>query len=317
MPKLSVLMPTYNYGQYIEQAINSLLKQDFSDIEIIISDDCSTDNSTDVIEKLAKTNEKIRPFFQKSNLGMVANWNWCLEKAKGDYIMYLFADDFLRNTNALSKLIYPLTIDERVSASASARMIVDKYGAAMFVARDLRKPGVYSGEEVVRRCCEQVCNLVGEPSAVMFRKSAAVRGFDTTYRQLVDLEMWLHLASQGKFYFTDEPLIAFRKHEQQQTAQNASNPLTQTEMIRIVQEYLPKPRSFRQKAVFASICYELMYNAKKSPATLLSAEPFLDFLKSGAALMPILATATIFRIRKIIRSLTVSYEKRINTIKYR
>ena len=317
MPKLSVLMPTYNYGQYIEQAINSLLKQDFSDIEIIISDDCSTDNSKEIIKNLAKNNAKIKPFFQGSNLGMVANWNWCLEQAEGDYIIYLFADDFLRSTDALSRLISPLTIDARVSISASARMIVDKNGAPMFVARDLRRPGIYSGEEIVRRCCEQVCNLVGEPSAVMFRKSAAVRGFDTTYRQLVDLEMWLHLANQGKVYFTDEPLVAFRRHEQQQTALNASNPQTQTEMIRIVQEYLPKPSSYWQRAVFASICYELMYNAKKSPATLLSAEPFHDFLNSGAALIPIWATATTFRFRKIIRTLTVSYEKRINSVKYR
>src|SRR3974377_931912 len=99
-PKVSVLVPTYNYARYLPEAIESVLEQDFQDFEVLISDDCSTDGSAEVIARYAAKDSRIRFKIHPANLGMVENWNWCLSEARGDYIKFLFGDDRLAGREA-------------------------------------------------------------------------------------------------------------------------------------------------------------------------------------------------------------------------
>src|SRR5439155_20938433 len=84
-------------------------------------------------------------------------------------------------------------------------------------------------------------NIVGEPSAVMFRRSAAARGFSEAYAQLVDLEMWLHLLERGPLVFTPEPLCSFRRHPLQQTEANKETGVHNSEILRLVLDYGASP----------------------------------------------------------------------------
>jgi hypothetical protein len=79
---------------------------------------------------------------------------------------------------------------------------------------------VVSGGEAMNRCFFEG-NLIGEPTAVMFRKAQASRGFSADYNQAVDLEMWFHLLEQGDLAFLAQPLCAIRLHDDQQTVRNA------------------------------------------------------------------------------------------------
>lgn len=92
MPKVSVIIPTYNYDKYIEKAIDSVLDQTYRDIEIIVVDDGSTDNTREIIETRYK--ERVRYFYQE-NKGAPAARNIGLHKAKGEYVIFLDADDQL------------------------------------------------------------------------------------------------------------------------------------------------------------------------------------------------------------------------------
>jgi glycosyltransferase involved in cell wall biosynthesis len=89
LPFISVLIPTYNYGQFIKEAIDSILVQDYDNLEIIVVDDGSTDNTKEII----KNYPSIKYFYQE-NSGISAARNLCLEKASGEYIAWLDADDF-------------------------------------------------------------------------------------------------------------------------------------------------------------------------------------------------------------------------------
>ena len=93
-PKISVCIPTYNYAHYISFAVESILSQQFTDFELIIVDDCSKDNTEEIVSRFLCDK---RVSFEKNerNLGLVANWNKCLSKAKGEYIKFVFADDML------------------------------------------------------------------------------------------------------------------------------------------------------------------------------------------------------------------------------
>lgn len=93
--KISVIMLTYNHEKYIEKAVQSVCAQqgDFQ-LEIIIGDDCSTDNTAEVIDKLAAKHKKIKIFRPEKNIGMHANLKKCLSLAEGDYISMCEGDDW-------------------------------------------------------------------------------------------------------------------------------------------------------------------------------------------------------------------------------
>jgi hypothetical protein len=99
-----------------------------------------------------------------------------------------------------------------------------------------RRAEVVPGVEAIRRCLT-AGNRIGEPSAVLFRRRDAARGFDTSYRQLIDLEMWFHLLRKGDFAFVPEPLCRFRWHPGSETSRNVDALSFVPEFRRLVGEY--------------------------------------------------------------------------------
>ncbi len=263
-PKVSVLVPTYNYARFLPEAIESILAQDFTDYELIVSDDASTDDSAGIIRRYAARDPRIRAEFHPANLGMVANWNWCLQQARGEYVKYLFGDDLLCSPQALGRLVALLDADPRIVLAASARRIVDEHSRPVDVWNEFRSAGRQPGATVIARCLEENYNLIGEPSAVLFRRAAAARGFDPQWRQLVDLEMWLDLLGQGDFAYDPESLCGFRRHEQQQTVVNRRARVGPDEHLQLAVRHLDvfltgengRPGTFAQRrALFRLLHY--------------------------------------------------------------
>jgi glycosyltransferase involved in cell wall biosynthesis len=236
-PKVSVLIPTFEYGRFLPEAIESILAQDFRDFELIISDDCSRDDSGAVIRRYAERDCRIRYKLHERNLGMVANWNWCLKEARGEYVKFVFGDDSLPSIHALSKMVAMLDGEPRAVLAASARLILDESSKVTEVWDELGASGFQEGAGVIIRCMQQDRNLVGEPSALLFRRIPAERGFDPTFRQVVDQEMWFHLLQSGGVVYTPEPLCAFRRHPAQQTVVNEKEQVASSEVMRIVARY--------------------------------------------------------------------------------
>lgn len=94
--KVSVIVPVYNVEEYVAECIESILNQSLKEIEIIIVDDCSTDNSYHICRKYETDNpDKIRLFRHEKNLGLPSARNTGLKHAKGDYIGFVDSDDFI------------------------------------------------------------------------------------------------------------------------------------------------------------------------------------------------------------------------------
>lgn len=93
MPKVSIILPHYNHGNVIEEAINSITDQPFDDYEIILIDDTSNDGSIDIIKKLCSENGKIKLFENNTNLGTAKSLNLGVEEASGEYMVCRAADD--------------------------------------------------------------------------------------------------------------------------------------------------------------------------------------------------------------------------------
>ncbi len=238
-PKISVLIPTYNYGRYLHEAIDSVLAQDFHNYELIVSDDCSSDNTEEIISQY-KSDTRIRYYRHKKNLGMVENWNWCLSQARGEFIKFVFGDDKLSRPDALTKLLELMEDNPDATLAASARLIIDHNSDIFTIWNDLGKTGIYDGKKTIFRCLAENRNIIGEPSATLFRKKSADSGFNTRYRQLVDLEFWFQLIEKGDLIFSDEALCCFRKHPVQQTENNRLNGTAEVENIRIFLDFYKK-----------------------------------------------------------------------------
>src|SRR5208283_5386629 len=260
-PKISVCIPTYNYAHYISFAVESILSQQFTDFELLIVDDCSQDNTEEVVNRFLYDK---RVLFEKNerNLGLVGNWNKCLSKARGEYIKFVFADDMLASDNALGRMAGMLDLDPSVSLVASARHLIDSRSQIIGLTSLFPPDFIADGPEVIDRCLYEH-NVIGEPTVVMFRRADCARGFDERYQHLVDMEMWLHLLEKGRFAFIAEPLACFRVHSGQKTKQNLARSVHLDDLYLLLKEYLGKPYLHISPVMKFHLTFDVHYNSVK------------------------------------------------------
>lgn len=266
-PRVTVCMPSYNCASFLPAAIESVLGQSFADFELLIADDCSSDGSREIAARYAALDRRVVLRLRERNLGMVQNWNACLGEARGEYLKYLFSDDLLASKDALQEMVALLDADRDISLVASARNIIGDHQGEASIASAFPADKVLPGTEVINRCLLAQRNLVGEPSAVMFRKSQAGRGFDSSYSQFVDLEMWFHLLEQGRFGYLKEPLACFRMHADQQTKKNVRNLVHVEEMLLLLGAYGAKAYVTLGRRTREFLLYHQLYRIWKAHKT--------------------------------------------------
>lgn len=216
-PKVSVLIPTYNYAGYLDEAIQSVLNQTFTDFELIIVDDQSKDNTDEIVAKYLN-DPRVSYYKNPANLGLVGNFNQSLEYANGEYIKYLLADDKLHPT-LLEKFVAVMDSNPSVSLVTSYS---NTFGTVSKM-RELPMKGLQTGNTVIMECLRNgKGNWIGEPTVVMFRKrDLHVGQFNPEYICLVDLDMWLRLLMVGDCYIIPEALAYFRVHGVQASNKNS------------------------------------------------------------------------------------------------
>ena len=267
-PQISVCIPSYNHGRFLPQTIDSVLQQTCDDFEILVIDDCSTDETEAIVNSYALRNPRIRFIVNPENLGMVRNWNLCLAEARGKYIKYLFGDDLLLSREALQKMLSLFETEKSIFLVSSSRRIIDFESNTIGMKSPFKRDLIARGTKLINLCLAKQDNLIGEPTAVMFRKSDATRGFQSQYRQIVDLEMWFHLLEKGDFAYIREPLCAFRIHPRQQTINNRSNPLSVlNDVFQLNEEYLCKQYITISEFSKSYIKYDSLYRVWKLHVT--------------------------------------------------
>ncbi len=237
-PKVSVCIPTYNHAQFIEDAIGSVLVQTFDDYELIVIDNCSTDNTQEIVVPYLSRNPRIKYVRNDRNIGLGRNLNRCLNLATGKYVKILLADDVLEPA-CLEKSVKALDDHPDVALLTCARLIVDQRLRPVSVVAYSEKPEIIEGGRAIRNCFFRG-NLIGEPTAVLFRRELSTRGFDLEYRQVIDLEMWFHLLEQGNLLSLSTVLCKFRQHEHQGTQQNAREFAAVSDEVKLYNDYIRK-----------------------------------------------------------------------------
>ncbi|MBS0371365.1 MAG: glycosyltransferase family 2 protein [Proteobacteria bacterium] len=191
-------------------AIRSVLAQTWQDFELIVIDDASPDDTgTRVARYLG--DRRVRYLRNPSNLRAEGNWNRCLEEARGEYVKVLPHDDLIE-PDCLARQVAALDAHPDVVLSFASRHIIGKGDKPLFVKRAPWKSGRVAADEVLRACVRAGTNLIGEPGAVLFRRSAAERAgvFNASIPYVLDLDYWCRLLAHGDAWCDDAPLASFR-----------------------------------------------------------------------------------------------------------
>ncbi|NBU46987.1 MAG: glycosyltransferase [Flavobacteriales bacterium] len=222
-PIISVIIPNYNHAPYLKERIESVLNQSYSNFEVIILDDCSTDNSRDIIESF-RGHERIKHIeYNATNSGSTfKQWQKGLNLAKGEWIWIAESDD-VAHPEFLGKLTSEITPDCALIFCRSE------------IINELGKPATYLGCKHFpnNKYFNEIVNLTKEPdpihfltvemynfnhivnaSSAIFRKKEVpnLDYISTNFKLCGDWMFWIQIMDKAKFKFIDQDLNFFRTH---------------------------------------------------------------------------------------------------------
>lgn len=210
-PVVSVCIPVYNGERFIAQTIQSVLDQTFSDFELLISDNASTDGT--VVAIRAIEDPRIRLMQNETNIGPGRNYNRLLAEARGRYIKVLSADDYLM-PEALERMVAvfedPANAD--IVLVTARREVVDDNGDYLTSRGPRVSRKRMSGVHAIRQMARTGTNLVGETSATLFRAEMVdkIGTFLDDAPYCVDMDYWFRMLEQGDLYIIPQTLSAYR-----------------------------------------------------------------------------------------------------------
>lgn len=215
-PLVSICLPTYNYAHYLPEVISSCVNQTYERIEIIITDDASTDNSREVI--FSFDDPRIRFVQNPVRLGLVQNWNKAVALARGEIIKFIFADDYLAE-DAVEKFLAAFKEDPSIALVFSSCKQIDGEGRYLYTHQPYKESMRLSGRAEAKRCLLRG-NYIGSPSSVAVRTSVIKEAgaFNELLRSPADQEMWIRILLRGDGYFIAEPLVSVRIHQGSETS---------------------------------------------------------------------------------------------------
>lgn len=224
-PLVSVCVPTYNGARFLRRCLDSALEQNWRDLEVLVVDDGSGDETVAIARDYARRDTRVRVHVNPANLGLVDNWNRCVALTRGAWIKFLFQDDYLEpacvsrmleaagGEAALVAVRRDIVFEPGVPVSArrsyepftthaSLRAFfggAPRIGAAEFASHVVRWPHL---------------NCIGEPTAMMFHRSAFQRFglFNRHLAVLADWEYAARVAVHTGLAYVDDTLAAFRVH---------------------------------------------------------------------------------------------------------
>lgn len=207
-PLVSVCIPTFNGAEFIRQTLDSILCQTHKNLEIIIRDDCSTDDTAKILQSFVDNRIKIE--IASENTGGTQNWNCVTSDIKGKYLKVVCQDDIL-DQNCIEKEVQTLETNPTASFCWSRRRIINQRGQT--VLREIGEEpdsNLQYYPENIKGVVRSGLNHFGEPCCVMMRSEAFknTSGFEGKY--LIDFRMWLKLWEIGPAVSTCATLSAFR-----------------------------------------------------------------------------------------------------------
>lgn len=261
-PLVTIGIPNYNYSHYVINTIESAVNQTYSNIEVIIVDDCSTDNSVEVIEEWIKEYKGpvITKFIKNViNLGLSANCNIILKNSKGKYFQPLDADDWIL-PDKIAKQVSLLERSENTAMVYSNSSVINEEGkitnpdycARIHYDRNKMPQGKIKKDLLT-------FNFISLPSVLINTQYAReVGGFDDTL-QVQDYYLWLKLSERYDVIYTNEILAHYRVHESSMSNNSFTSPNSTDSVLRIKYNYYNDCNPSLKKIISRNIQFGAVY----------------------------------------------------------
>jgi glycosyltransferase involved in cell wall biosynthesis len=221
-PRVSVILPTRNRVSMLKQALRSVLEQEGVDLEVIVIDEASADETPAELRRISDW--RLVVIRNDAPKGVAAARNAAIDVARGEWIAFLDDDDVLAPDNFRMQL-----------ARAGSDQVVLLYSGRVEVDEELSPQHLTPArdpQDLARRML--IGNVVGPPSGVLVRADAldSVGGFDESFSALADWDLWIRVAELGSAAISPEPLLAYRRHPGSMTVARADEVLEEFERLR-------------------------------------------------------------------------------------
>jgi len=222
LPLVSVLIPTFNRAHYFRYALDSVLRQTYANIEIVITDNSTNDETYNIVQPFLQDYPSIKYYRNPENIGPVLNFIKAYELSSGEYINFLMDDDMF-HPNKIEKMMpyFINDLNKEISLVTSHRSFVDQNGNlipdTIYNKQRFHTVAVLNGKQAGDPIISEF-NWIGVPSTTLFRREAlpAKEEFGTfsgrMYRCGVDCAAWLTLLQKGKMVYIPEVLSYIRLH---------------------------------------------------------------------------------------------------------
>ncbi len=230
---VSVVIPAYNHRQYVRQAIESVLAQSWSEIDLIVIDDGSTDGSVEFIEGIRKQKGSFR-FIARENRGLIRTLNQGMEIAQGELVCLLASDDYFPSGSIQSRAQFLYDHPDHVAVFGDGIVMYgEEETGDRFMSEKQRR--LFSVEDPVPDFIRGV-NLPVHTMMVRRDTFIKVGGFDQRYRFCEDLDIQLMTFLEGKVGYVDVPVYCYRRHEENQSL--TFRQVARSDRVRCYRKYL-------------------------------------------------------------------------------
>lgn len=259
-PKVTVIVPVYNGSEHVKYAIESVMKQSYENLYLIISDNNSHDNTLDVIRSIDLSGVEHNILTSNTTLSMGAHWNKTLQHLKEDTFVKILCHDDLLEPECITKAMNTFKKNPKVVAVSSYEYIfgltnrIRKIGEIPFVER-------VSGNKAIKYLLKH--NWLGGPSAITFKYNKDTRElrFDSELRGALDLKFWISILKFGDLYIIPEVLYRTRSHSKQATISNDKNFISEYEQILIIQDYSISKNNFIKSSLSYIFNYPTLFQS--------------------------------------------------------
>jgi GT2 family glycosyltransferase len=263
---VSILVPTWQGQQFLAAALDSVFAQTHRALEIVVSDDGSTDDTLAIVRRYQAIGTLPVKLVSNPDKGMVNNWNNCIRHASGEYVKFLFQDDLLE-PKCVEQLLALAQSDPALGLIYCRRQVLMSAGAEDNQNCRMIFEGcqdLHLGWGTIATNMEGLAylanpaffdeptNKIGEPTAVLIRAEVfnKVGLFDARFIHLIDFEMWARIMTQYRLGFVDTPLATFRIHPNQQSVKNIESGEINQDLILFCRKALTDPGFARLPEAF-------------------------------------------------------------------
>lgn len=235
-PLVSVIVPNYNHARYLEQRLDSVFGQTYKNFEVVILDDCSTDNSLEVINRYKNNPHLSQIVVNETNSGNTfKQWDKGFNLAKGELIWIAESDDYCE-LNMLEELVGAYTNRSEMVLAYTTSIIVGNEGEKCIPSKYKLGTKILEGKDFITRCLI-VGNVIQNASSAIFNKNA-LKNITPEYKSFHgagDYLFWTQIAGQGSVAIVDQQLNYFRCAGNSVTRRNFSSGMAAIEDMKVYQ----------------------------------------------------------------------------------